>query len=96
MIQMIQTHVSTCDFDGDGVANNEDTDDDGDGVTDGLDTNPFDVDSDSDEDGIPDGIEVGGDGVYDPASDTDPLNPDTDGDGINDGIEDTNQNGTTE
>ncbi len=86
----------TCDFDGDGEANNVDTDDDGDGVPDALDTDPFDVDSDSDNDGIPDGIEVGGDGLYDLASDTDPLNPDTDGDGITDGIEDANQNGMTE
>ncbi len=52
--------------------------------------------ADSDEDGLNDWVETHGDGVYDKAIDTDPLNPDTDGDGILDGMEDKNHNGVWE
>ena len=42
---------------------------------------------DSDEDGIPDYVEMGGDGVYDVGTDTDPFDGDTDDDGLSDGAE---------
>ncbi|RMG80339.1 MAG: hypothetical protein D6714_14835, partial [Bacteroidetes bacterium] len=82
-----------CDFDGDGLTNDVDTDDDCDGVPDVDDVNSFDPESDSDDDGLSDNLETGGDCVYDPGVDTDPLNPDTDGDGIKDGVEDADQDG---
>ncbi|MFQ5446582.1 MAG: hypothetical protein ACE5FF_06580, partial [Saprospiraceae bacterium] len=63
-----------CDFDGDGLVNSDDPDDDNDGVADDFDTNDYDPDSDSDGDGITDNTETGGDGSYDPATDSDPLN----------------------
>ncbi len=85
--------AGACDFDGDGLINSLDPDDDNDGVPDEHDVNPYDPYSDSDGDGIPDVIETGGDGVYNPGIDTDPLNPDTDGDGLSDGLEDKNKNG---
>lgn len=86
----------TCDLDGDGLTNQEDTDDDNDGVADTEDSDPFDPDSDSDNDGIPDSIETGEDGIYTAGVDTNPLDADTDDDGILDGVEDANQNGTTD
>lgn len=66
-----------------------DSDSDNDGLTDdeedalGTDSG----DADSDDDGISDGDEVGGDGVYDPLTDTNPTLADTDGDGVQDGTE---------
>ena len=62
-----------CDFDEDGIANEMDPDDDADGVSDEDDVNDFDPDSDSDNDGIADNVETGGDGVYNPTTDSDPL-----------------------
>jgi hypothetical protein len=76
----------TCDFDGDGIANNTDLDDDGDGVADSDDVGPYNPNSDSDGDGIKDAVETGGDGTYNVGIDTNPLNNDTDGDGIRDGV----------
>lgn len=52
--------------------------------------------ADSDEDGLDDWVETHGDGIYDVAVDTDPLNPDTDGDTLIDGDEDANNNGIWE
>ena len=86
----------TCDFDGDGLANQDDPDDDNDGVDDADDADAYDPNSDSDNDGIADGVETQGDGSYDAPVDTDPLNPDTDGDGLEDGFEDGNQNGSVD
>ncbi len=83
----------TCDFDGDGIVNQNDLDDDNDGVLDIHDVGPYNPNSDSDNDGISDNVETGGDGVYNNGIDTHPLNPDTDGDGIKDGVEDANKNG---
>ncbi len=82
-----------CDFDGDGIVNQNDLDDDNDGVPDLQDVDPFNPNSDSDGDGITDKVETKGDGKYDAGIDSNPLNPDTDGDGIKDGIEDKNRNG---
>ena len=82
-----------CDYDNDGQANDIDPDDDGDGVADVQDVDQFDPNSDSDNDEIPDNIETGLDGIYNPGSDTDPLDKDTDNDGIEDGVEDANQDG---
>jgi hypothetical protein len=83
----------TCDLDGDGLTNEDDTDDDNDGVLDTDDADQFDPDSDSDNDGISDNVETGGDGTYTAGTDTDPLDNDTDDDGILDGVEDSNQDG---
>jgi hypothetical protein len=83
----------SCDLDNDGIVNSVDIDDDFDGVKDVNDVDPCDPMSDSDADGIPDIIETGGDGAYNIAFDTNPLNPDTDEDGLSDGIEDANQDG---
>ncbi len=85
--------VAKCDFDGDGIENGTDPDDDGDGVNDTNDIENFNPNSDSDGDGISDIIETGGDGTYDPDTDTNPLDDDTDNDFIPDGIEDANQDG---
>ncbi len=65
----------TCDFDGDGLVNSDDPDDDNDGVADSDDVQNYNADSDSDSDGISDDDETGGDGVYNPAPDSDPLDP---------------------
>ncbi len=86
--------VAVCDFDGDGSINSADLDDDNDGVKDGDDVDPYNPNSDSDGDGISDVVETSGDGQYNPATDTNPLDGDTDDDLISDGIEDANQNGT--
>ena len=74
-----------CDFDGDSIANQADTDDDNDGVTDTQDINPFDENSDSDGDEISDLAE---NGISDPLNACDPdtlssecLPIDADGDG---------------
>ena len=83
----------SCDFDGDGIINENDTDDDNDGVYDNNDIDPYDENSDSDGDGLNDSHETGGDGVYNVGTDTNPLNADTDNDQITDDIEDANQNG---
>ncbi len=82
-----------CDFDHDLEVNGIDDDDDGDGVADIVDLDPYNILSDSDSDGLADFFETGGNGVYEPGIDTDPLDPDTDDDGILDGIEDANLNG---
>ncbi|MCB0517406.1 MAG: hypothetical protein H6577_23815 [Lewinellaceae bacterium] len=83
----------TCDFDGDGIVNQNDLDDDGDGVNDNQDVDKYNPNSDSDGDGLSDNIETGGDHQYNNGIDTNPLDPDTDKDGIKDGIEDKNKNG---
>ncbi len=85
--------VGQCDFDEDGLVNDDDDDDDCDGVADADDVANFDANSDSDGDGIPDGIETGGDCVYNPDIDSNPLDSDSDGDGIPDGVEDENHDG---
>jgi hypothetical protein len=92
------------DSDDDGVLDNEEpawsADSDGDGLANAA-------DYDSDDDGLPDGLELGrtvpsastdtsrGHFVadLDPATTTDPLDPDTDGGGAPDGAEDRNANG---
>ena len=86
----------TCDFDGDGIVNQNDLDDDGDGVNDLNDVQDYNPNSDSDGDGIADNVETGGDGQYNAGTDTNPLDSDTDDDGIADGIEDANHNGTVD
>jgi len=63
------------DFDDDGVLDSLDPDDDNDGVADGNDVDSKNSSSDSDGDGISDMIETGNDGIYHPATDSDPLNP---------------------
>lgn len=63
------------DFDGDGLLDIVDPDDDNDGVADGSDVEPFNANSDSDYDGIGDNTETGGNGLYEPSIDSDPLNP---------------------
>ena len=63
-----------CDFDGDGLINSQDPDDDNDGVADVSDVNDYDPNSDSDGDLISDNTETGNDGVYNPGSDSNPLN----------------------
>ena len=68
-----KTHPS-CDFDGDGHINFIDLDDDNDGVIDIYDAEVFNIHSDSDNDGITDNAENGGDGVYHPLADSNPLN----------------------
>lgn len=83
----------TCDFDHDGLPNQNDLDDDNDGVADAQDADKYNPNNDSDNDGLSNIIETGGDGVYNNGLDTHPLNPDTDGDGIKDGTEDKNKNG---
>lgn len=85
--------VSNCDFDEDGLINQDDLDDDNDGVADINDVDAYNPNSDSDYDGITDNIETGDDAVYDAGIDTNPLNEDTDSDLIIDGVEDANQNG---
>ena len=87
------TTAGTCDFDQDGIVNLQDSDDDNDGVFDAQDVDPFDPNSDSDNDGITDDAETGHDGVYNPASDSNPLDTDSDDDGLADGVEDANKNG---
>ncbi len=82
-----------CDFDDDGIPNGTDNDDDGDGVIDLNDIENFNPNSDSDGDNVPDIVETGGDGVYNPGIDTNPLDDDTDNDFIPDGVEDANQDG---
>jgi hypothetical protein len=77
------------DTDGDGIGNNEDTDDDGDGVSDGEDAFPLDPEEtlDSDGDGVGNNADTDddNDGVPD-GEDAFPLDPDesvdTDGDGV--------------
>lgn len=64
-----------CDFDGDGLVNSVDSDDDKDGVADTDDVQNYFADSDSDFDGVSDDDETGGDGVYNPGADTNPLDP---------------------
>ncbi len=86
----------TCDFDGDGIPNQNDLDDDNDGVPDAQDAEKYNPHNDSDNDGLSNIIETGGDGVFNNGIDTHPLNPDTDGDGIKDGTEDKNKNGIYE
>lgn len=86
--------AGVCDFDNDGIPNQQDSDDDNDGVSDANDVDDYNPDSDSDSDGISDNIETGNDGVYNAGTDTNPLDADTDNDDIPDGIEDTNKNGT--
>jgi len=86
----------TCDFDGDGIPNQNDLDDDNDGVPDAQDAEKYNPHNDSDNDGLSNWIETGGDGVFNNGIDTHPLNPDTDGDGIKDGTEDKNKNGIYE
>ena len=88
-----QVSAPTCDFDGDGIVNQNDLDDDNDGVADIHDVDDYNKNSDSDGDGISDNNETGGDGVYNNGIDTHPLDPDTDNDGILDGVEDQNKNG---
>jgi hypothetical protein len=63
-----------CDFDGDGIINAFDLDDDQDGVSDPNDDDDFNKNSDSDGDGISDNVETGNDGVYNAATDSNPLN----------------------
>lgn len=82
-----------CDFDGDGLINENDPDDDNDGVNDNIDVDPFNVHSDTDGDNLSDIHETGGDGVFNVGTDTNPLNKDTDNDLINDDVEDSNRNG---
>ncbi|MBI5914063.1 MAG: hypothetical protein HY842_01700, partial [Bacteroidetes bacterium] len=90
----IPSHAAgTCDFDGDGIKNSSDTDDDNDGVADLYDADDYNPNNDSDGDGISNTIESGGNGVYNPGIDTDPLKDDTDNDGLKDGCEDKNKNG---
>ena len=62
-----------CDADGDGILNNEDSDDDNDGVSDGNDIDPYNPHSDSDGDGISDNEETGNDGTFHLGTDSDPL-----------------------
>ena len=69
-----EPHLPQCDFDNDGNPNRYDPDDDNDGVIDGSDVDPYDPNSDSDYDGLSDEEEVGFDGSYDSAFDSDPLN----------------------
>ncbi|GEM_PF-867828 len=64
-----------CDFDGDGLVNEADSDKDADGVPDSLDVAIFDNTSDSDGDGISDNFETGGDGQLDLGIDSNPLDP---------------------
>ncbi len=88
---IVPTPTSPCD---------EDTD--GDGLTDFAEArssytdggaNPLQPDTDGD--GLPDALEdENGDGLWDPATETDPSVPDTDFDGLLDGDEDTNRNGS--
>ncbi|MCF8243691.1 MAG: hypothetical protein K9J37_04760 [Saprospiraceae bacterium] len=82
-----------CDFDGDGITNQFDTDDDNDGVSDLYDSDDYNPNNDSDGDGLSNIIEVGSNFVYNPGIDTNPLNDDTDNDGLKDGCEDKNKNG---
>ncbi len=63
------------DYDNDGILDGLDPDDDNDGVADGNDSDRMNPNSDSDGDGISDNTETGGDGQYDPLTDSDPLNP---------------------
>ncbi|MEZ5057692.1 MAG: hypothetical protein R2879_11735 [Saprospiraceae bacterium] len=86
--------AGVCDFDQDGIINQQDNDDDNDGVTDANDIDDYNPNSDSDNDGISDNIETGEDGTYNAGIDTNPLDNDTDNDDIPDGIEDANQNGS--
>jgi hypothetical protein len=67
--------AGVCDFDKDGIINSIDPDDDADGVPDDKDVNDYDPNSDSDKDGISDNNETGKDGKYDPAVDSNPLDP---------------------
>ncbi len=85
-----------CDFDGDGITNQNDPDDDNDGVSDLYDSDDYNPNNDSDGDGLPNIVEVGPDGKYNPGIDTNPLNDDTDNDGLKDGCEDKNHNGQKE
>jgi hypothetical protein len=86
----------TCDFDGDGIPNQNDLDDDHDGVNDAQDADDYNPNNDNDNDGLSNTIETGGDGVFNNGVDTHPLNPDSDADGIKDGTEDKNKNGDYE
>jgi hypothetical protein len=88
------------DTDGDGIADNVDTDDDGDGLSDAQDPKPLDTDNDGtpnatdtddDGDGILDSAESPGQ-VLDTDNDSTPNATDTDDD--NDGIPDTTEQGT--
>jgi len=88
------------DTDGDGLADNLDTDEDGDGLTDNTDPKPLDTDNDGtpnatdtddDGDGIPDTMEQPGKGL-DTDNDGTPNATDTDDD--NDGIPDSVEQGT--
>ncbi len=83
----------TCDFDGDGQTNLNDSDDDNDGVSDLYDNEDYNPNNDSDGDGLPNKVEVGANGVYNPGMDTNPLSDDTDNDALKDGCEDKNKNG---
>ncbi len=92
------------DSDDDGVIDGQEPRWDEDADDDGL---PAVIDPDSDNDGLTDGLELGltepdtdtdlSAGNFtpdaDPATTTDPNNPDTDGGGANDGVEDINRNG---
>lgn len=62
-----------CDFDKDGRVNAIDLDKDNDGVPDSLDIDIFNKESDSDGDGLSDNQETGGDGIYNPETDSNPL-----------------------
>ncbi|GEM_PF-2882176 len=66
----------------------------------GVEFNPLDLrEADDDQDGLPDALELGAVGLMpgftdlDPASTTDPDDPDSDADGLLDGAEDANCNG---
>ncbi len=85
-----------CDLDGDGIVNSQDNDDDGDGVPDLNDIDPYNPDSDSDGDGITDIAETGGDGIYDPDKDSNPMDDDSDNDQIPDGVEDADKDGNVD
>jgi hypothetical protein len=67
------TTFDPCDFDGDRIPNYIDLDTDNDGVRNQNDLDDFNPNSDSDGDGVSDNSETGNDGVYNPMTDSNPL-----------------------